>query len=140
MPTTRKAAARDSYLELVRAFPLRPIRSGTEHARARQTYLRLSNVTARDRGTRDYLAVLVDLIEDYEQRTNQVVDTSGVTAADLIRHRMRERGLSTSALARAVDIAQPNLSAMLNGRRDWSKTAIRSLSKMFGVPADRFLD
>jgi plasmid maintenance system antidote protein VapI len=52
---------------------------------------------------------------------------------------MLERGTSVTALAREIGIAQPNLSDMLNGRRDWSKAAIRSLSKIFNIRAERFL-
>jgi antitoxin component HigA of HigAB toxin-antitoxin module len=139
MSTIRTKRGRDTYLDLVRRFPLRPIRSPAEHARAKRVYL-LTSSRVRDRGTRDYLGVLADLIANYEQRTRQTVDTSGVTAADLVRHRMRERGLSISALARAIDVAQPNLSGMLSGRRAWSKAAVLSLSRMLTIPAERFLE
>jgi antitoxin component HigA of HigAB toxin-antitoxin module len=52
---------------------------------------------------------------------------------------MQERGISTSAMAREIGIPQPNLSEMLNGRRDWSKAAIRGLSKGLKIRAERFL-
>ena len=37
--------------------------------------------------------------------------------------------MSVSALARAIGVPQSNLSEMLAGKRDWSKTAIRGLSR-----------
>ena len=137
--TTTAKRSRDHYLDLVRRFPLRPIRGDAEHGRAKRAYVRASH-SATGVGARDYLDVLAGLIADYERRTHQTIDTSKITAAELVRHRMQERGLSVSALAKTINIAQPNLSAMLNGRRAWSKAAIRSLSQMFGVAADRFLE
>jgi antitoxin component HigA of HigAB toxin-antitoxin module len=68
------------------------------------------------------------------------VDTSDVTAADVVRHLAEERGMSISQLAAAAGIAQSNLSEMLNGKRDWSKSAIRALSKMLHIPVERFLN
>lgn len=139
MPVTSKKHTRsDSYFVLVRAFPLRRFRSASDHAKAKEIYLDLSRGTP-DRGTRDYLEVLVDLIAEYERRSGHAIDTSGITASELIRHRLEQRGMSISQLSRETGIPQPNLSEMLNGSRDWSKSAIRALSKLFNIRADRFL-
>lgn len=137
MRTTSKTAVNDTYLQLVRSFPLRRIKNTAEHAKASKILLRLS-ISKPDGGTRDYVDVLVDLIADYEKRANLTVDISDVTAADLIRHRLEERGMSVSALAREIGIPQSNLSEMLSGRRDWSKSAIRALSKFFNMRTERF--
>ena len=62
------------------------------------------------------------------------MDTSGVSAAELVRHRIEQRGMSVSAaLARAIGVPQSNLSEMLAGKRDWSKTAIRGLSRHLNI-------
>lgn len=129
--------ASDSYLRLVQAFPLRRIGSAAAHARAKAIYLRLHHGTL-DRGQRDYLDVLADLIADYEQRTTDNAWKS-VTAAELVRHRLEERGMSVNALAKIVGMSQSNLSDMLSGSRDWSKNAIRALSAYLGIRAERFL-
>lgn len=120
------------------SFPLRRIKSAAEHAKAKVVYLRLSNETV-DRGIAGYLEVLLDLISDFEKRSGQTVDTSGVTVAELIHHRLAERGMTMSALGREIGVAQSNLSEMLSGSRDWSKTAIRELCKQFNIRAERFL-
>lgn len=138
MPTTTKKARRDTYFELVRAFPLRRLTSASEHAKAKRFFREHGHKT--DRGTVDYLHVLVGLIVDYEKRAGFTFDTSDVTAADLVRHKIEERGMSVSALAKQAGIAQSNLSEMLNGTRGWSKAAIRSLSKLLNIRAERFLD
>lgn len=135
--TTRKASA-DTYLDRVRSFPLRRLKSAREHVKAKGVYLRLSASKA-DPGTRDYLDVLGGLIADYEMRSDLTIDSRSITAADLVRHRLEERGESISSLAREIGIPQSNLSDMLSGNRDWSKAAIRGLSKRLNIRAERFL-
>jgi len=136
--TSSKISAGDTYLQLVRMFPLRRIKNAVEHSAALKVYLRVSNGKAVG-GARDYLDVLADLIADYEKRSKQTVDVSRVSAAALVRHRLEEKGMSVSALARESGIPQPNLSDMLRGRRAWSKSAIGALSKLLNIRAERFL-
>lgn len=138
MPATKSSTVADSYMELINEFPLRRIRTAAEHTKATNLFLRLSNRDA-DRGVTDYLDVLVDLIADYEKRLRHVVDTSKVTAAELVRHRIEERGMSVSALAKSIGVPQSNLSEMLNGKRGWSKKTIRGLSTQLQIKAERFL-
>lgn len=138
MPTTTRTTAADSYMKLITELPLRRIKTAVEHAKAKKLILRLS-IQDTDRGTAEYVDVLVDLIADYEKRTAQIVDASKLSAADLVRHRIEEQKLSISALARMIGVPQSNLSDMLNGKRDWSKTAIRGLSSYLNIGPDRFL-
>jgi antitoxin component HigA of HigAB toxin-antitoxin module len=136
--TLRKVRALDSYMVHIHAFPLKRIRTAAEHAAAKRVYLRLSGGKA-DQGTRQYLDVLVDLIADFERRMEEQAGWADVTAAELVQHRLHERGMSVSELARQVGMQQSNLSEMLSGRRDWSKAAIRGISRMFSIRAERFL-
>jgi antitoxin component HigA of HigAB toxin-antitoxin module len=131
-------SAATSAEELAAEFPLRRIGSVADHVKAKALALRLSSRKA-DRGTAEYLDVLIDLIADFERRAGQAIDSSNVTAAELVRHRIEQRGMSVSALARAIGAPQSNLSEMLAGKRDWSKTAIRGLSRHLNIRADRFL-
>lgn len=136
--TVRKTKALDSYMDNIHAFPLKRIRTAADHAAAKKVYLRLSSGKA-DQGTRQYLDVLVDLIVDFENRAEQPAVSADVTAAELVQHRLKERGMSVSELSRQSGIPQSNLSQMLHGRRDWSKAAIRSISQLFSIRAERFL-
>ena len=138
MPEVVAKMSDDSYLQLVQAFPLRRISTAAGHSQAKAVYLRLSRGKL-DRGGQAYLDVMADLIADYERRSGDANELGTVTAAELVRHRLEERGMSVSALARAAGISQSNLSEMLNGTRQWSKSAIRSLSIFLGIRADRFL-
>lgn len=124
-------------MQLIRQFPLRRISSPSTHLLAKKIVLRLSTQPAR-RGTREYLDVLIDLIADYERRSQQTLDASALTPADLIRHRLSERNLSVSALARLIGIPQSNLSEMLSSRRDWSQSAIRGITHHLNIRTDRF--
>jgi antitoxin component HigA of HigAB toxin-antitoxin module len=138
MRTTAHGRSTDSYMDLISEFPLRRLKSAAEHAKASRIVLRLSTAGS-DRGAADYLDVLVDLIADYERRAQHALDMSELSAADLVRHRLEERQLSVSALARLIGVPQSNLSEMLSGRRSWSKSAIRGLAQHLNVRAERFL-
>jgi antitoxin component HigA of HigAB toxin-antitoxin module len=138
MRTATRNVAADSYMELIAEFPLRRIKSIAEHRKATRLVLRLS-AQQPDRGVSDYLDVLVDLIADFERRSGQDLGASQVSAGDIVRHRIDERGMSVSALARLIGVPQSNLSEMLNGKRDWSKAAIRGLCTHLNMRAERFL-
>ncbi len=138
MASATRATVVDSYMELVNEFPLRRIKTAVDHAKAKKIVLKLST-QAGNRGAADYLDILIDLIADYEKRAALALDTSTVSAAELVRHRIEQRDISISALARLIGIPQSNLSEMLGGKRDWSKTAIRGLSAFLNIRAERFL-
>jgi antitoxin component HigA of HigAB toxin-antitoxin module len=88
---------------------------------------------------RDYKAVLLSLIVEYESSASLRLDTSKVSAADVVLFLLEERGMSVSALSKVVGISQSSLSDMLNARRDWSKQAIIRLSGYFGLQPGLFL-
>jgi antitoxin component HigA of HigAB toxin-antitoxin module len=138
MRTAAPKTVPDSYMDLIRKFPLRRLKTSAEHLRAKTLVLRLSPGKP-SRGTADYLDVLIDLIADFEKRSGQAADTSELSAADLVRHRIEQRGMSISALAREIDVPQSNLSEMLSGKRDWSKAAIRGLAGKLNIRAERLL-
>jgi antitoxin component HigA of HigAB toxin-antitoxin module len=138
MPASVRYSATDSYMKLIAELPLRRFKTAAEHAHAKRIILRLSTQKT-DRGASDYLDVLVDLVAEFERRSKDAIDSSTVSASDLVRHRIEERGISVSSLASLIGVPQPNLSEMLNGKRDWSKTAIRGLSTHLNIRADRFL-
>ena len=125
-------------MKRIAELPLRRLKTAAEQARAKRIILRLSSQET-DRGATDYLDVLVDLVADFERRSKEAIDSSTLSASDLVRHRMVERGMSVSSLAGLVGVPQPNLSEMLNGKRDWSKTAIRGLSAHLSIRAEWFL-
>jgi antitoxin component HigA of HigAB toxin-antitoxin module len=138
MPSTAHAAVADTYMQLINEFPLRRLSSAVDYSKAKKLVLRLSPQDA-NRGAMDYLDILVDLISDYENRSELVNDAARVTATDLVRHRIEEKKMTVSSLARTIGVPQSNLSEMLSGKRGWSKAAIRGLSAHLNIRAERFL-
>ena len=140
MRRTSTRATTDSYLQLIKAFPLRRLKTPQEHRAAMKIYLDLAGgAAASDAGTGPYLEVLVDLIADFERRAGWAINARGVTAAELVRHLLAERGQSVNALAKQIGFPQSNLSEMLAGKRAWSKTAILALTDVFPIDPRRFL-
>lgn len=128
----------DRYLQLVTEFPLRRIRNEREHQQAKRMFRRLSAGKA-DSATHDFLEILVDLIVAYEDRVGLRPDRSHISAADIVRHLLAERGLSVNACAKTIGAQQSDLSNMLNGRRDWSKAMMLKLADFLGLEPGLFL-
>jgi antitoxin component HigA of HigAB toxin-antitoxin module len=137
MPATLSKSSNDPYLELILRFPLRPIRTSSGYERAKLALRKL--VGKRGAAVRDYKIVLASLIIDYERSANLRLDTSKVTAGEVVLHLLEERDMSVNALSKALDVSQSSLSDMLNGRRDWSKPAIVRISSYFGLQPGLFL-
>ena len=129
-------ASGDRYLELVKAFPLRPLRSAEAHQQGKRVLRSLAG--ERGGAVADYKAVLVSLIVEFERNAGYRVDTS-LDAADIVRHLLAERSMSVNAFAKEVKLSQSALNDMLNGRRDWSKAAIVNIAGYFGLQPGVFL-
>jgi antitoxin component HigA of HigAB toxin-antitoxin module len=127
----------DVYLDLVHTFPLRPIRTRAMYEQGRRMLRSL--VGKRSSAVRDYKVVLGSLVADYERNASLQIDTSKITASEIVRHLLDERHKSVNALARELRISQSSLSDMLNGRRDWSKSAIVRIADYFGLQPALFL-
>jgi antitoxin component HigA of HigAB toxin-antitoxin module len=142
MRTTKLSDVRDSYLDLVRRFPLRRLRNQQHHAEAVKFLARtsLAHQGTRDGGVIDYLDVLAGLVDQYERAARLKLDTSQTTPAGVIRHLMDANDLTVSGLAREVGVGQSNLSEMLSGRRDFSKRAIAGFRDRFGLSTEIFFD
>jgi len=137
MATTLTTSSNDRYLDLILSFPLRPIRTRTAHQRAKIMLRKL--IGRRGSAVQDYKAVLASLISDYERSAILRLDTSKVTAKEIVTHLLAERDMSVNALSKALEMSQSSLSDMLNGRRDWSKSAIIRISGYFGLQPGLFL-
>jgi len=130
----------DAYMELVREFPLRPIRTEAEYDAA----IRLVNgLAVHDEGTlgqgrQDYLEALTRFVEDYEDRKHRI-DTSTLGPLDLLRHLTDERRMSVSDLGRLIG-SKGVASEVLGGKRGLSKSQIGKLARYFGVNPGLFLE
>jgi HTH-type transcriptional regulator/antitoxin HigA len=136
-PGPTGASASRAYLRLVGQFRPRPIRSAGE---LNQAVAVVDNLLSRKQALlpeeEDYLEVLSELIERYEDEQEPVHDISG---ADMLRFLIEQRGLSQQQLAREVGIANSTISAVLNGRRELTLPHITTLAAYFSTEPAVFL-
>jgi HTH-type transcriptional regulator/antitoxin HigA len=111
-----KARARtmpDTYFKLVREFPLTRIRNHAHLAAAQKMIDRLLQMNL-DKAEQEYLDVLTDLVEIYEDEHCPIPDAS---AADVLRELMASNRPTQQQLAKRVKISQSTISAVLTGNR-----------------------
>jgi len=125
----------DSYLDLIRTFPLVHIRDEAGLDKAREVVERLL-ADDLDEGARDYLDVLTDLVEAYEDRHVPIPDAS---EGEVLRELMRANGLKQTPLAKATRIPQSTISAVLTGSRTLTRENVEKLAKFFNVSPAVFL-
>jgi HTH-type transcriptional regulator/antitoxin HigA len=126
---------RDDYLELVKQFPLTRIRDDQHLMDAERFIDRLLQERLTP-GAQDYLDVLTDLVEAFE---NAHVPVPDAPESDVLRELMRSHGLTQPKLARAVGISQSTLSSVLSGSRSLTKDQVIKLARYFGVGPAAFL-
>ncbi len=120
----------DNYLKLVRAFPLRPIRSDAELDRAIAMIDLLITRDDLDPGENDYLDVLGDLVHSYEAENDPIAP---VPDADMVRFLLDSNDMAQSELAQRSEIAESTISEILAGKRTLSRRHIAAFSRVFGV-------
>jgi HTH-type transcriptional regulator/antitoxin HigA len=125
-------------LELVCQFPLRPIRTKRDYATATKVMEKLAirGEDDLDQDELDYLDVLTDLVEAYDNEHFPEPDDG--TPLDRLKHLLEESGMSTANLGRLLGNSGL-ASQIVLGRRELSKNHIRVLSRHFKLDADYFL-
>jgi len=122
--------ARDSYLELVLAFPLATIKSDEHLEEAQRVMDRLLSQGDPDEGEELYLDALSDLVAAYEDEHYAIPPAS---EADMLRHLMEAKGVTQAQLHRETAIAKSTISEVLAGKKPFSRQLIRVLAAYFGV-------
>ncbi|HBO46258.1 MAG TPA: transcriptional regulator [Planctomycetaceae bacterium] len=125
-----KGKSCDSYLELVRAFPLASIKSDDHLDAAQEVIDRLLAKNRLDHGEETYLDALSDLVAAYEDAHHAIAPASD---ADMLRHLMEARGVKQSELHRDTHIAKSTISEVLSGKRPFSRPMIRALADYFKI-------
>jgi HTH-type transcriptional regulator/antitoxin HigA len=132
----RSRKADDTYLALVRRFPLRPIRSEAELDAATEIIDGLSVHDDLDAGEADYLDVLSDLVERYEDVAHPVGD---VSEREMLAFLIEQKGAKQVEVARATGIAESTLSELLRGKRQLTRSQISKLARYFHVVPGVFM-
>lgn len=138
MPKTkpRKAAQlRDSYMELVRRFPLKTIKNDVEHEQAADIISKLMGRNL-DSGANDYLDALLVLVTKYEDEHHAIEEA--ISPQQALRALMEANRLTQAGIGRILG-SESAVSMFLNGKRELSKSQIRKLTERFKVDASLFL-
>jgi len=123
-------------MELIERFSLRPIRSERELRNATRIANELAVESKLSRDERDYLDVLSDLIEKYEEENCWIEPTGG---PKLLAFLLEENGISQAQLARETGIAKSTISAVLKGKRELGLSHIHALCRRFKLEPSAFL-
>ena len=136
--STHRTIERD-YLNLVRRFPLRPIRSKAEHREALALIVELSSQgdDSLTDGQVDYLAALGRFVEDYEHQ-HVLSELGTATPVQVLAHLMEQRGMTPADLGDLLG-SRPAATMILKGQREMSKAHIRAMAAHFAVSPAVFL-
>lgn len=125
-----KGKSRDSYLELVVAFPLASIKSDDHLAEAQRVIDSLLGRGTLNEGAETYLDALSDLVETYEDEHHAIEPASD---ADMLRHLMEARSITQMQLSHDTGLPKSSISEVLAGKKNFSRQMIRKLADYFRV-------
>ncbi len=129
--------ASDRYFALIQEFPLRPLRTGGELDQAVAMIDRLVARGGLAGDEEDYLDVLSDLVEKYEDQHFPIEPISGL---DALRHLVDSSGKTRETLAAEAGLPVSTLSEVLLGRRRLNTRHIGILARYFRIDPGVFLD
>ena len=125
-----KGKDRDSYLELVMAFPLSSIHSEEHLEESQKVMDRLLAKGQLDDGEETYLDALSDLVAVYEDEHHAIEPAAD---ADMLRHLLEAKGVTQAKLSQEAGIAKSTVSEVLAGKKPFSRQMIRKLADYFNV-------
>ena len=126
----------DRYLNLVRQFPLRPLRTNADLDAAVAVIDGLLDRAKLAPPEQDYLDVLGDLVETYEA---EAVPIPPIGDAELLRFLIEQKNVSQAQVASGARIAESTVSEVLAGKRKLNRSQIARLARYFHIEASAFL-
>jgi HTH-type transcriptional regulator / antitoxin HigA len=134
----RNGRVSTSYLALVVAYPIHPIRSDEDLGEAIGVIDKLlARKKPLDPQEQDYLDSLSHEVERYEAEAHPM---PAVSDAAMLRHLIEARDVKLSEVAEVTGIALSTLSSVLTGKRQINRNHIEKLAPYFGVEAGVFLN
>ena len=136
-PRVKRREPTESYWTLCRSFPLRPITSVAELNRATAIIDELVDrgFDDLDHGEADYLDVLSELSEAYEEKQHPLAPVSD---GEMLEFLCDQHQVTRIALAEATGIATTTLSAVVQGKKEFTREQIRGLCEFFHTTPDVF--
>ena len=134
--TTLYGEMQETYLALIRTFPLRPLRSEAELDEAMAILDALVDKDTLTAAEADYLAVLSDLVEQYEADAHPMPPASD---AELLQHLLEAQSVTPREVAQATGMDVATLAAVLAGTRHLTREQIGQLARYFQVSPSVFV-
>jgi HTH-type transcriptional regulator/antitoxin HigA len=130
-----KLKSNHRYLQLVEAFPLRPIRSERELTRAIAVIDALLDRGELSSEEADYLDVLADLVERFDCQCHP---SEPLCDSAMLSHLIEAKDVDQSTVAKATGIAHSTISEILSGKRQLNRQQIGKLASYFHVSPGAF--
>jgi HTH-type transcriptional regulator / antitoxin HigA len=132
------AATRDQYAALIRKFPPRPLHTLRDYnvAVAVMNKLAVKDEESLTADEADYLDALATFVEKYDREHYPAPSES--TPLERLRYLVDESGISASDLGRILGNRGLG-SILLTGRRELSKSQIRTLATHFKISPAYFI-
>ena len=124
------------YLDLIRAFPLRPIRTDAELRQAEKVLHALVDTESLSVLEQDYLLILGNLIEEYEEKAYLIED---LPPHEMLAGLIEAKEITQSAVAKATGIPVSTISELLAQKREFNVSHIEKLCAYFGVGPSAFI-
>jgi HTH-type transcriptional regulator/antitoxin HigA len=139
MSITKKTPAKDTYLALVKRFPLVSIKDERHYDEA---VAFLKKLAIRDEGTLDtgeaaYLDALTFFVEDYENKHHRI-EARQMTPLEALKYLLEESGMKPADLGRVLG-NRSLATQILKAHRELSKANIVALANHFHVGPGLFL-
>ena len=125
----------DTYLTLIRTCPLRPLRSEADLDEAMAILDALVVQDVLSAAEADYLAVLSDLVEQYETEAHPIPPASD---AELLQHLLEAQAVTPIDVSRATGIGAATLAAVLAGTQPLTREQMGTLARYFQVSPSVF--
>ena len=124
------------YLELIRSFPLRPIRSEGELDRAEAMLHQLLDAPSLSAPEQDYLEILGNLIEEYERKAHAV---EPLPPHQMLAMSIESKGVTQTEVSRATGIPVSTISELIAQKREFNRAHIEKLCAYFGLDPKAFI-
>ena len=125
-------------MELIRQLPLRPIRSRLQYAEAAKVLDALVMREDLDADEQDYLEVLENLIEAYDDR-HAGPAFGDVSPAQILKSLIEQAPMTARDVAKLLGVTEALVSMILAGKRNITVAQARILAERFKVGFACFL-
>jgi HTH-type transcriptional regulator / antitoxin HigA len=133
---------RSNYIDLLNKYEISPkiIETNLEYEQfLAVTENLLSKRSSRSEAETTLFLLLVKLIRDYEEKTYSLQAWMQTEPHEFLQHLMDARGLKQVDLVGIISSSRGSVSAIVNGKREISKSQAKKLGEYFNVSPAAFI-